>query len=294
MADTLSANIAETTQELIDATIMLMPQKAPMINLVTRRDIPKGKNQLEIPRVNSTSAVQTPSEGDEIVNTSVFDLTSTTITPTYRAIKARIHERAQYFSKDQLVMLISEEIAQTQAQDIDTDLLAEFVNFGNGNDVGTTNVDLLLASLRTARRLLQAVPRASGGPAPDPIFGVLSPTALENVLTNIGLVGSVASTSPWIPAGLSEDLIKSYHVPNQQLVGVSLFWDGYITNDGSGDHICAMFSQKALWLAISKNWTIKTFENDTWPGVILRSTADYNSGVGAYPLWGSTVTADGD
>lgn len=293
MADTLTTNIAESVTEIVTATIALMPQKAPMINLVTKKNIPKGYDRLEIPRVNSTSTVQTPTEGDELVTSSQFDLTSTTIQPTHRALMVRVHERATYFSKDDVIKLVSEELSQTQAQDIDTDLTAEFANFGSGNDVGTTNTDLTLAVLRQARRLLLANTRANGGPAPAPIYTVLAPIPEENLFTDLGVQGVVSSTSPWIPTGMSEEMIQNYFIPQGQLLGVQMFRDGYMTENGSADFICGMFSKQALWLAISKEWDMKTFEVPNWIGVIIRCVADYNSGVGAYPLWGSQITADG-
>lgn len=298
MADTLTTNVAESVQEFITATIALMPQKAPMMNLVTVKRIPKGHDRLEIPRVNSQSSVQTPTEGDELVVSSQFDLTSTTIQPTHRAIMVRVHERPTYFSKDDLIALVSEEISQSQAQDIDTDLTAEFANFASGNDVGTTNTDITLAVLRTARRNLIANsntngvnPRANGGPAPAPFYTVLAPTPEMDLMTNLGLQGVVGSTNPWIPKGLSEEIIQNYYI--DRLVGVETFRDGYMTEDASADFICGMFSKKALWLAISKDWDMKTFEVPNWIGVIIRSVADYNSGVGAYTHWGVQITADG-
>src|SRR3990167_10812505 len=133
MADTLTTNIAESVTEIVNSTIALMPQKAPMMNLVTVKRIPKGFDRLEIPRVNSTSTVQTPTEGDELVVSSQFDLTSTTIQPTHRALMVRVHERATYFSRDNVIELVSQELSQTQAQDIDTDLTAEFANFSTAN-----------------------------------------------------------------------------------------------------------------------------------------------------------------
>lgn len=293
MADTLTTNVAESVQEIITATVELIPQKAPMPNLVTRYNIPKGHDRVEIPRVNATFTVQTPTEGDELVNSSQFDLTSTTIQPTRRAIMVRVDERPTYFSKDDIIKLCSNELARAEAQDIDTDLTAEFTNWATGNDVGTTNTDLTLAVLRTAHRLLQANTVANGGPAPMPINLVLAPIPLENLLTNIGLQGVVGSTSPWIPAGLSEMLIKNYFVPQNHLVGVDMFWDGYMTQDGSSDFICSMFSKEALWLAISKDWDMKTFEVPNFIGVILRAVADYNSGIASFTGWGSQITADG-
>jgi hypothetical protein len=293
MADTLTTNIAESVTEIVTATIALMPQKAPMINLCTRKAIPKGYDRIEIPRVNSTSTVQTPTEGDELVLSSQFDLTSTTIQPTHRALMVRVHERATYFSKDDVIGLVSEELAQSQAQDIDTDLTAEFANFGTGNDVGTTNTNLVFSVLRQARRLLLSTTRANGGPAPGPLFCVVSPMCEEDLFTDLGAQGVVSSTAPWIPNGMSEDIILNYAIPQNQLVGVQMFRDGYMTIDGSGDFINAMYSKQALHLAMSKDWDMKTFEVPNWIGVIIRSVADYNSGVGAYTLWGSQITGDG-
>ena len=293
MADTLTTNIAETVQEMIAATLALMPQQAPMLGLVEKITISKGHDRVELPRVNSTSNVQLPTEGDELTASSQFDLTSTTIQPTHRALMVRLHERATYFSRDNLISLVSTELSQTQAQDIDTDLTAEFANFGSGNDQGTTNTDLTLAVLRTSRRVLRANTRANGGPVNDMIRCVISPLVEENLFTNLGVQGVVGSTAPWIPDGWSQEMMSTYHIPQGQLLGVSMFWDGYMTEDGSSDFICGMFSPKALQFAISKDWDMKTFEVPNWIGPILRSVADYNSGVGRYPLHGVQITADG-
>lgn len=293
MADTLSANVAETTQELIVATLALMPQMAPMLGLVTKVNIGKGHDRVEIPRVNSTSSVQTPTEGDELVNSAQFDLTSTTIQPTHRAIMVRIHDRATYFSKEDVVGLVSEELAQTQAQDIDTDLLAEFANFGSGNDTGGSGTDANLADLRSARRKLRAVTRANGGPAQGNLRYVMSPVNEEHLFTNLGVQGVVSSTAPWIPDGWSQEMISTYAIPQNQLLGVSMYVDGYMTEDGSADYITGMFSKDALWFAVSKDWDMKTFEVPNWIGTIIRCVADYNSGIGGYPLHGATITFDG-
>ena len=302
MADTLTTNIAESVTELGVATIALMPQKAPLLNLVTVKHIPKGYDRLEIPRVASTSTVQTPTEGDELVVTSQFDLTSTTITPTSRALMVRVHERATYYSKDDVIALVSEELAQSQAQDIDTDLSAEFANFGL-TDIGATTRNLRVADMRRARRALLEVTRANGGPAPMPIYLVVSPMQEEMLLADGGGQGLLGATSagsearpiptttftgmsPWIPRGMSEDIVDNYFVG--RWFGIPVFRDGYIVTGTPTASAFAggMFAKKALWLAISKDWDMKTFEVPNWIGVIIRSVADYNSGVGAYTRWG--------
>lgn len=289
--DTLSTNIAETTQEIIAATVALMPQNSVMLNCVERMTISKGHDRVEIPRVNATFSVDTPTEGDDIVLSQAFDLTSTTIQPTLRSVLLRVSDRAQYFSRDNVVQLVSGELSYTQAADIDTDLLAELANFNSNNDVGTTNTDLKFSVLRKARRLLQANTHANGGPAPGPWYCVIAPIPEEDLMIDLGAQGVVSSTAPWIPNGMSADMIMSYTLPS--LVGLRVLVDGNMTENGSGDFICGMFSKQALQFAVSKDWDMKTFEVPNYIGTIIRSVADYNSGVGKFDRWGCTIVADG-
>lgn len=301
MADTLAANVQESITEMITATIELIPHKAVMPNLAVKKTIPKGMDRIEIPRVNSTSTVMLPTEGDELVVSNQFDLTSTTIQPVRRAIMYRITDRATYFSKEDVVALISEEMSQTQAQDMDLDLLAEFHNFtldetatGLGGGTGT---DLVYGDVRTMRRYLRSNPRSQGGPAPGTLHLVLGPVQEEHLFMDLGALGvggvTAANAVQAIPAGISQDIILNYSVPQNVVAGVRFWSDGYMTEDSSGDSEIAMFSEKALYLAIAKDWDMKVFEVPNWDGVILRSIADYNSGVGAYPHWGVHMKVDG-
>lgn len=289
--DTLAAQVAEITQELITSVTMQMPQTAPAMDFFEKINIPKGKNSAELPRANATFSVDTPTEGDELVTAQQFDLTSTTISPTLRAIRTRISERAKYFSQEDLERLISTELARAQGQDIDTDITAEFTNLGQ--TAGQSNTDTTLAVWREARRKLAANTVANGGPAPGRIAAFVSPLVAENLLTNLGVQGVVSNTSPWIPSGFSEDLIRNYMVQGINIVGVPFFWDGYLTEDGSSDFICAMASEQAIQYVVSKDWDMRVFEESNWIGAIMRTVADFNSGVGKFANWGVKVTADG-
>jgi hypothetical protein len=291
MADTLAANVSEITQELIDAVVMQMPQTAPMMNLVERKPIPDGKNSLEIPRANSTFSVENPTEGDDLVTTSQFDLTSTTISPTLRSIRLRISGRAQYFSQESILDLISQELSRAQGQDIDDDLTAEFVNF---TDIVSVGGNLTVGNLRDARTQLMGNAVATGGPAPLPLYTVIDVNSAEDLMTNLGLQGTVpvgtATGQQFVSEGLSADFIRNYSVRGAIVVGVPVFWDGYIAA-GSGISL-AMFSREALQLAISRDWDFQTFEESEWIGVILRAVADYNSGIGKFNEWGIEINVN--
>ena len=292
MPDTLSTHVSAGFNEIVERTIAQMPQSAPMLSLARKVVIPKGSSKAELPRVTSASTVQKPAESDELTTHSRFSLTSKTISPTFRAIQVRIHVRAVNYSSDDLIRLVAAEMALSQGQDIDTELLGEFANWHTDNDVGTTNTDLTLSDLREARRILQSVPRSKGGPPRGDVVAVLAPLVAEQVLTDLGARG-VGSGSQYIPHGVSEQMIRRFHVSEIPLMGASVFVDGYMSTDGSSDYICSMFGREALVWACSMDWQMELFSEAEWPGKILRSIADYDAGIGGYPHHGCQITADG-
>ena len=292
MADTLSTNISASYAAMVERTIAQMPQSAPMLSLARKLIVPKGSNTAQIPRVSSVSSVQTPNESETLSTTSRLVLQSNTITPSFRAIYVRIHIRAMNYSREDLVRLVSDEMALSQGQDIDTDLTGEFGNWHTDNDIGASGEQLTLAKLRQARRLLQSVARSNGGPPRGDIVTVLSPIVAEHVLEDLGASG-VGSGSNWIPAGISEQLIRRFHVNEIPLMGTAVFVDGYMAADAQGDYICSMFGTEALVWACSMDWEMKLFEEAEWPGVTLRSLADYDAGIAGFKHHGCQITADG-
>ena len=292
MADTLSTNISASYAAMVERTIAQMPQSAPMLSLARKLIVPKGSNTAQIPRVSSVSSVQTPTESETLSTTSRLILQSNTITPSFRAIYVRIHICALNYSREDLVRLVSDEMALSQGQDIDTDLTGEFGNWHTDNDIGASGEKLTLAKLRQARRLLQSVARSNGGPPRGDIVTVLSPIVAEHVLEDLGASG-VGTGSNWIPAGISEQLIRRFHVNEIPLMGTAVFVDGYMADDAQGDYICSMFGTEALVWACSMDWEMKLFEEAEWPGVTLRSLADYDAGITGFKHHGCQITADG-
>lgn len=292
MADTLSTNISASYAAMVERTIAQMPQSAPMLSLARKLIVPKGSSTAQIPRVSSVSNVQTPTESESLTTTSRLTLASNTITPTFRAIYVRVHVRALNYSQEDLIRLVSDEMALSQGQDIDTDLTGEFGNWSTDNDVGATGAKLTLANLRQARRILQSVTRSNGGPPRGDVVTVLSPVVAEHVLEDLGAAG-VGSGAHWIPAGVSEQLIRRFHVSEIPLMGTAVFVDGYMTVDGAGDYICSMFGTEALVWACSMDWQMKLFDEADWPGVTIRSLADYEAGIAGFNHHGCQITADG-
>jgi len=295
--DTLFANVSATGQSMILRAQALMPQMAPMINLVSKQSIGKGKTQADLPYVTSMATVQTPTEGDEVVFSDTFTISSISITPGIKAIKFRISKRAERFSQEQLVALVGDEIGRAEGQNVDELLLNQFTNFHTDNDTGTTNVRMTFATLRAANRKVIGTSVPNGGPPTGQKRSVvMSPIGYEDLLTNLGAQGAVNNANPWIPQGPSMDIMRTYAIPGGDLLGgVGIYWDGYLQGNlvnGAGDTLAGLFAEKALWYVYSQEWEQDTFKESEWIGVILRADADYGVGVGPVNHWGAQITED--
>ena len=297
MPDTLFSNISATGQSMILRAQALMPQKAPMINLVSKQTIGKGKTQADLPYVTSQATVQNMTEGDEVVFSDTFTISSISITPGIKAIRFKVSKRAERFSQEQLISLIGDEIGRAEGQNVDELLLSQFTNFHTDNDTGTTNVDMVFAALRTANRKVIGTTVPNGGPPTgQKRSAVMSPIAYEDLLTNLGAQGAVANANPWIPEGPSANIMRQYAIPGGDLLGgVGIFWDGYLQGsfvNGAGDTLAGLFAEKALWYVSSQDWEQDTFKESEWIGVIIRADADYGVGVGPVNHWGAQITVD--
>lgn len=299
MADaTLVAQIEESTQEILDTTKLYFDSYSPMAGLSTRKDISKGHDSFEMPFVDSVPNVVHLAEGDDVPITSQFSLSSRTIDPVHRVISFKVSDQAAYLSRDQLITFIAKTMAMEEARDVDRDLLAEISNFTT--TAGTTNTDITVATVRTARRKLQSVATASGGPVRGNLALVLPPIPLENLMTDLGLQGVVSNAVPWIPDGYSQDLIKTFHVSdsriNVALMGLSIFTDSNMEGSGggeAGDYTVPLFPREALYLCVWWDWRMKTYDDSDFVGTKVRADAYYNSGVGPYPAHGCAITVDG-
>lgn len=295
MPDTLFASVSATGQSMIQRAQALMPQQAPCMNLVSKLTIPKGKTQADLPYATSTATVQQLTEGDEVGYADNFTISVSSIVPGIRVIKYKISKRAERFSQEQLTVLVSDEMSRAQAQNVDQLITGQFTNFHTDNDVGSSGTDLAFSALSAAKVLLMRNTVINGGPAPGKISCVIAPTPYGNLMTNLGAQGVVASSNPWIPAGLSQDIMKQFAVPGGDLLGgVGIYWDGYMVANGAADYLCAMFSEKAIYYVSSQEWEHDVFSESGWLGVILRSDADYGVGLSPFTHWGSQITADGE
>ena len=282
--DITPADVAAITDTVISTAEVLRPQFTVMERLVTRSPIPRGTNQIDVPYQESIFTPGDLPDGEEISTVQDFKVGTVPLTPTRLHITYRIDERAQRFSLEDIAVMAGRELARSQGQRFETDLLALTDDTGV-QDAGGSGGDITIVFLRTAKRMLLINAVEYGGPAPEPIYCVIGPHQEFDLQTDLGAISVVASTTPWIPHGLSEDLIKQYGVSGSALAGVPIFRSGYLNDTNHGTTGGTMFAKVGLILAVSKEWSVRVFEESNWPGPIIRSIGDYGVSLGPFPRW---------
>lgn len=287
--DTISsqANLSEVFDIMYATAEALMPEYETMMKLVTRYNIPRGADRVRVPFQDSTFAVNTLTDGDEVTTVQRFSIDTIDLTCTQFVLAYRISDRAMRFSLPDLARMAGEELAKAKAEKFEADLLATTDDAGS-QDLGATGANTNLGHVRDSRALLYNVARASGGPAPDPLSLVINPIQEAHLLTDIGVA---AASTTFIRNLQDPNLIGAPYGVNGYLgnvLGVPVYRSGLIDSTVQGVTTPAngaMFSRRGILLGVSKDWDLESFQESEWPGIIVRAIGDYGVRLGPFPSW---------
>ncbi|KKL67402.1 hypothetical protein LCGC14_2135350, partial [marine sediment metagenome] len=189
------ANFSEIVDIVNEVAESLELEFAVMGNLVTRRDIPRGRDRVRIPYQTSVFEAQDYTDGDEIAVTQAVGIDTLDLTCSELQITFRITPRALRQPSPDLAAMAGEEKGKAQAEALEVRLLALTDDSGT-QDLGLSNgTDSNIAHIKTMRRMMRNIARIDGGPGKPPIFCVINPIQEEDLLTDLGVVAaSTAST----------------------------------------------------------------------------------------------------
>jgi len=275
--------------EALELEFSVMPQ------LVMRREIPRGQDRVRVPYQTVTFELQDHTDGDEIVFGQQMGIDTIDLTTSQLVLPYRISGRALRFPAVDLAALCGQEEAKARAEALEVRLLA-ITNDTGSQDLGDSNsTDTNIGHIRVIRRMLRNVARASGGPAPTPIYGVINPIQEEDLLSDLGVVaastGSTNTQARVIPGVLEKMFDVSPSMEDAffgTILRIPLFTSGYIAaTNGSvtAPNNGAIFSSKALILGVAQEWDRKVFEESDWDGPKVRAMTDYGARLGPFPSW---------
>ena len=255
---------------------------APMAELVTRHDIPKGAYTVKVPIWGRMTA-SAMTEGTDIAVAAMIIPTTTivTLTGTENGILTFITDRLREQNAQGVFQAIGQMHGNAMGRLLDTELVTLLDGFSM-TAPGTT-VKPTFKHLTGAVSRIRSTVNTTYGPAPSKPNAVLHPEQIRYMVQEvIGMqaAGTTMAAQP-VPTGISQDVVKNYWRGNDAIFGIPIYEDGNITvasNDAKG----GIFAKQALALAMEKE--IKAEEQRD---ASLRGTEIVTTGI-----WGSVELVD--
>jgi len=265
---------------------------APNKELVTNITIPSGHYQVTVPIYGRTTAVAltegvdiSPVQGPEVANV-------VTQTASEHGVMTFVSDRLAYQGNDDAIAVVGEQHGRAVGRLLDQDIIGLFDGFSNS--IGSANTDLNLSSIAVAVGFLRS-DDSTYGPAPNPINASFHPEQIRRLLTDVA--GQAASLSTFggnpIPTGLSEDIVKNYMRGRDPLFGVPIIESPNISRDGNDDAKGAVFSQRALHLAMEQEIRAEEERDASLRGTEIVTVGVWGQGETVDP-WGVEMLGDAE
>ncbi len=265
---------------------------APNKDLVTNITIPNGHYQVTVPIYGRTTAVAlsegvdiSPVQGPEVANV-------VTQTASEHGVMTFVSDRLAYQGNDDAIAVVGEQHGRAVGRLLDQDIIGLFDGFDQS--IGSANTDLNLASIAVAVGYLRS-DDSTYGPAPNPINASLHPEQIRRLITDVA--GQAASISTFggepIPTGLSEDVVKNYMRGRDPLFGVPIIESPNISRDGNDDAKGAVFSQRALHLAMEQEIRAEEERDASLRGTEIVTVGVWGQGE-TVGVWGVEMLGDSE
>ena len=238
------------SKTLIAEAIANVEQSAPMMDLVSRYDIPSGSKQVTIPIWGRQSAVAL-TEGVDIAVPQQMSSTIVSLTASEHGILSFITDRLKHENNEDVLSAVGTMHGRAVGRLLDGDLLTLLDSFtktvpGAGTAATLQTIAGAVAYLRTDNSTGGAF-----GPAPSKPNAVLNPEQIRRLTQDVAGIQAQGTAMPAgaIPDGPSADILRTYWRGNDPIFGVPIYEDGNISvssNNAKG----GVFAREALALAM--------------------------------------------
>ena len=287
-----SGTFQDISNILLAEAIDNIEPAAPNKELVTNITIPSGHYQVTVPIYGRTTAAAltegvdiSPVQGPEVANV-------VTQTASEHGVMTFVSDRLAYQGNDDAIAVVGEQHGRAVGRLLDQDIIGLFDGFSNS--IGSAGADLNLSSVAVAVGFLRS-DDSTYGPAPNPINASLHPEQIRRLLTDVA--GQAASISTFggnpIPTGLSEDVVKNYMRGRDPLFGVPIIESPNISRDGSDDAKGAVFSQRALHLAMEQEIRAEEERDASLRGTEIVTVGVWGQGE-TVDVWGVEMLGDAE
>lgn len=269
----------------IAASIDHVEPAGPSLQVVNRKEIPKGHFQINLPiwgRISSASLT----EGVDLTDPQDVTVTVRTLTGTRHGALIFLSDRLI----DQNVESVAAEsggmLGNSVGRLLESDIVTLYNGFSTSQPGAGNNASIL--HLGWANAYLRTDNNTSFGPAPSRPNAVLHPEQIRRLwqeVSGIQAGGTVGLAAQPIPEGITKEVVTEYFRGNERLTGMRVYESGVISRDGDDDAIGGIFAKEALWVAMEQEYKAAIQRDESLFGEELVGSSVWGEGE-AVDTWG--------
>jgi hypothetical protein len=193
---------------------------------------------------------------------STVDLTASEV-----GAKVILTDKLVRQASDNVFSMIGRQLGDGMARKKDGDVLALYTNLNGGNKLGATTKEL------TADNITACIATAKAEKFGTQLYILHHPNAVAALAASAAATAS--ATSSEISSGWSADLLKNFYSGLRPINGVSIFEDGNISEDSSGDGIGVIADKTAMAALTSVDTRTERQRDASLRATEVVMTADY-------------------
>ena len=238
MAQTATTGNLENAQKIIiSAARYTEEHNAPALALIEQFKLPKGAKQVTVPKVGQMTMSDLV-DGQDIVDEEEIGMTTVDLTASEVGAKVILTDKLVRQSAPNVMSIIGRQLGEGMARKKDGDVIALYTNLNGGTKLGATTKEL------TADNIAACIAVAKAGKFGTQLYILHHPNAVAALAASAAATAS--ATTSEISSGWSADLLKSFWAGLRPINGVSIFEDGNIEEDSSGDGIGVIADKSAM------------------------------------------------
>jgi hypothetical protein len=267
MAQTATTGNLENAQKIIVAASRYTEEhNAPALALVEQFSLPKGAKTVTVPKVSQMS-VSDLVDGQDIVDEEDVGMTNVDLTASEVGAKVILTDKLVRQASDNIFSMIGRQLGDGMARKKDGDVLALYTNLNDGTKLGATTKEL------TADNITACIATAKAEKFGTQLYILHHPNAVAALAASAAATAS--ATSSEISSGWSADLLKNFYSGLRPINGVSIFEDGNISEDSSGDGIGVIADKTAMAALTSVDTRTERQRDASLRATEVVMTADY-------------------
>lgn len=247
------------------------------------------------PRFSTQLTAQSLSEGVPLHNPQKLIPTSQQFTTSEVGLEIMMTDKSLRVTPEPMRARAGRYAGYAMKRKLELDILGLFA--GLSRDLGAAGSAFNPSFLDAARVRLMAASgtgsdAAATEPAPTPLFAVLHPFHVHDVMVSAATLGSnINTTSGYMPIeGITEEMVRNGNITH--LYGLDIAQHALMPIDASDDAVGAVFSKEAfLYITTSNRMKTETDRDKNLRAWDMVITSEY--GVGEVEdSWGFKITAD--